>query len=114
MYQALTYTRYTEVTDLSQLKGLSGVYVLHFVDSKGNTCRFKHAAHYSGWALDLEKRITQHLKGQGANLTSVIKDAGLTFKVACVYIDADRTFERSLKTSGGMARRCPICKKEHN
>ena len=83
---------------------MSGVYLLHF-DSP-----FGHARHYTGFAEDIEARITKHRKGNGSRLMSAVKAAGIGFTVARIWPGADRHFERRLKNWHGASRYCPICK----
>jgi hypothetical protein len=64
------------------------------------------------WADDLDHRLAQHQRGAGARLVEVITQAGIGFRVARLSPGASRARERSLKNSGGAARRCPICKQE--
>jgi predicted GIY-YIG superfamily endonuclease len=48
----------------------TGCYLLHFEPS------FKQAAHYLGWAADIEPRVNAHKHGLGARLTQVARAAG--------------------------------------
>ncbi len=82
------------------------VYLLHFDQ------RYQHAGHYTGWADDLDQRLAAHQRGAGARLVEVITRAGIGFRLARIWPGASRARERSLKNSGGAARRCPICKDE--
>lgn len=83
------------------------VYVLHFDKP------FKHAKHYTGYAEnDVDERIIKHNSGKGANLIKHVINAGIDFKIAKVYYDVDRKFERRLKNRGGASKHCPICKEE--
>lgn len=85
------------------MKNVQGiVYLLHF------SRPFKHAKHYTGWTLDLDARLAEHAKGQGANLLRVIVAEGITWTLARTWT-GDRFLERSLKQRGA-GRRCPICK----
>jgi len=84
------------------------VYILHF-DRK-----LHHAQHYIGFvdhpAHTLEKRLEYHRKGQGSKLLKAVVAAGINFKVADIWIDGDRNFERSLKNKKKASKLCPICK----
>lgn len=82
---------------------LGSVYLIHFDRP------YRHAKHYTGWALDLESRLALHAAGQGARLLAVIRDAGIGWQVARTWENVDRHFERSLKNQGGASRRCPLC-----
>lgn len=80
------------------------IYLIHF-----NT-RYKHAGHYLGWTTDLGARLAAHSAGTGARLMEVIREAGITWRVARTWT-GDRAYERKLKT-WGVARngRCPLCR----
>lgn len=84
----------------------SGVYLLHFER------RYEHAGHYTGWAKNIEMRLDEHNRGQGARLTAVVKAAGIGWTVAKTWPGASRTFERQLKNRGGAAKYCPICQND--
>jgi hypothetical protein len=85
------------------------VYLLHFDQAIGDTSNPRgFAAHYTGWTLDLPRRLTEHAAGRGARLMEVVGEAGIGWQLARVW-PGTRTRERSLKGSGGAARRCPIC-----
>ena len=79
------------------------VYLLHFEPS------FKHASHYLGWALDVHKRVDEHLSGNGANLVKHAVDAGCHVELVRVWENEDRNFERSLKVTS-LHRHCPKCR----
>lgn len=84
------------------------VYLLHF-DQK-----FGHARHYTGFAetpASLARRLEHHQKGTGAKLLARAAAQGVTWKVARVWNDGDRNFERTLKNRHGASRYCPLCKK---
>jgi predicted GIY-YIG superfamily endonuclease len=86
--------------------GITGtIYMIHFDE------RYGHAGHYTGWTTDLPARLAAHTAGTGAKLMEVIKDAGITWRLARTW-EGTRNLERSLKRSGGGARRCPICTPE--
>ena len=86
--------------------GLTGVvYLLHF------DRRFQHAAHYTGWALDLDSRMTEHARGRGARLTAVVLAAGIGWTLARTW-DGDRYLERRIKNRGSAVRQCPVCRGE--
>lgn len=52
------------------------VYLLHFNQP------YQHAKHYLGSADDVERRLAEHAKGQGARLMEVITQAGIGFTLA--------------------------------
>lgn len=89
------------------------VYLLHFVDGTGQTCRYKHAGHYLGTAEDFERRVHQHKAGSGARLMQVITNAGLDFVVARTW-RGGREMERMLKGWHSGVKLCPICQQEKN
>jgi predicted GIY-YIG superfamily endonuclease len=78
------------------------IYLLHFDQP------YKHARHYIGWALDVAKRLAEHAAGRGAHLMAVVKDAGITWRLARTW-PGDRHRERAIKNQGGARRRCPLC-----
>ena len=85
------------------------VYLLHFDRPIGDTSNPRgFAAHYTGWTLDLPRRLTEHAAGRGARLMEVVAEAGIGWQLARVWAGT-RTRERSLKASGGAGRRCPVC-----
>ena len=87
------------------------VYLLHF---SGPIAPGRHTArHYLGFADDLGPRVNAHAHGQGARLTQVAKERGLTFTVARVWEDGDRALERRLKRRHEAPRLCPICNGKH-
>ena len=79
------------------------VYLLHFATP------FRHARHYTGFAFNLEQRLDQHAKGQGARLTQVILEAGIGFELARTW-PGTRKDERRIKNQKCAPRLCPICK----
>lgn len=82
---------------------LGTVYLLHFDDP------YKHAKHYTGWALDLDARLAEHASGGGARLLAVVRAAGIGWSVARTWKGVDRHYERALKNQGGASRHCPMC-----
>ncbi len=79
------------------------VYLLHFDRP------YAHAAHYTGWATDLDARLADHSAGRGARLLAVIQAAGIGWTLARTWPATTRTRERALKRQGGASRRCPLC-----
>lgn len=81
------------------------VYCLHF------SRKYKHAGHYIGWTQDLEGRLEEHRKGQGARLLQVIQAAGIDWELARIWNEKTRKFERQLKKRcfGLIAEICPLC-----
>jgi hypothetical protein len=60
------------------------------------------------WTLDLPARLVDHAAGHGARLMQVVGEAGIGWQLARIW-PGTRVRERSLKRSGGAARRCPVC-----
>ena len=54
--------------------------------------------------------MQQHLRGEGARLTQVLKERGIGFVIAGVW-PGDRAFERKLKRRKAGPRLCPICQR---
>ena len=69
-----------------------------------------HAAHYTGWARDLDRRLDHHRNGTGARMLQVARERGIDWTVVTVE-PGDKKRERQLKKQGGASRRCPICKR---
>jgi hypothetical protein len=85
------------------------VYLLHFDRPMGDTSNPRgFAGHYTGWTLDLPGRLQDHAAGRGARLMEVVGEAGIGWQLVRVW-PGTRARERSLKGSGGAARRCPVC-----
>lgn len=78
------------------------VYLIHFDEP------YKHARHYLGWARDLAARMKEHRNGRGARLMEVIKDAGITWRVARTW-PGTRDLERAIKERHNTPRLCPEC-----
>lgn len=81
------------------------VYLIHF------DTPYKHARHYIGWTPNLERRLRQHRQGEGARLLAVIKDAGITWRLARTW-EGGRDVERRLKNWHKAREMCPICRAE--
>jgi hypothetical protein len=78
------------------------VYLLHFDRP------YRHAGHYTGWAIDLWHRLAEHDAGRGARLLAVVRSAGIGWQLARTWT-GPRSRERALKNQGGASRRCPLC-----
>ena len=78
------------------------VYMLHFSEP------YKHARHYVGFTEDLLARLDRHATGHGANLITVIWQAGLGFTLTRIC-EGTRSTERAIKNEGGAVRYCPAC-----
>jgi predicted GIY-YIG superfamily endonuclease len=80
------------------------VYTLHLDPPLG------HARHYTGFGKDLEARLAEHERGQGARLTQVQLERGGTWRLASAE-PGTRDREAQLKERGA-SRRCQICREE--
>jgi len=80
------------------------VYTLHLDPPLG------HARHCTGFGKDLEARLAEHERGQGARLTQVQLDRGGTWRLASAE-PGTRDREAQLKERGA-SRRCRICRDE--
>jgi hypothetical protein len=85
------------------------VYLLHFDRPIGDLTNPRgFAGHYTGWTLNLPLRLQDHVAGRGARLMQVVGEVGIGWQLARIW-PGTRARERSLKRSGGAARRCPVC-----
>lgn len=80
-----------------------GVYLVHIWGG------YRHAGHYTGYAHDIDERITEHRASRGARLLQVVNTAGIEWEVVRVWMGAGRKWERILKGRGGARRMCPVC-----
>jgi predicted GIY-YIG superfamily endonuclease len=78
------------------------VYLLHFHQ------KLAHSQHYIGFTTNLDKRLTDHLCGQGARLMEVCFERGIEWRLARTW-PGNRELERRLKRRHGAASICPIC-----
>lgn len=81
------------------------VYLLHFNKpiNPARPCR-----HYIGFCKSLPDRLKAHENGQGARLTAVAIERGITWRVAATW-EGDRQLERQLKRRKNAPKLCPIC-----
>lgn len=81
------------------------VYLLHFDRP------YKHAAHYTGSATHIKRRLAHHAAGTGARLLQVVAEYGIAWSVARMWRNRGKRFERRLKKRdyGPIAGVCPIC-----
>jgi len=92
-----------------QGRGTGVIYLLHFDQPIGDLDNPRgFASHYTGWTLDLPTRLVDHAAGRGARLIQVVGEHGIGWQLARIWAGT-RSRERSLKQSGGAARRCPVC-----
>ena len=90
-------------------RGVGLIYLIHFDQPIGDLHNPRgFASHYTGWTLDLPTRLVDHAAGRGARLMEVVGEQGIGWQLARIWTGT-RTRERSLKRSGGAARRCPVC-----
>jgi hypothetical protein len=83
------------------------VYLLHFDRP------FHHAQHYTGFTVDLERRLAQHRSPTNHThnrLMQAIHESGIGFKIGRVWPDGDRELERRLKRWRQPRRICEICR----
>jgi hypothetical protein len=91
-------------------RGVGVIYLLHFDRPIGDLANPRgYACHYTGWTLDLPARLVDHAAGRGARLMQVVGELGIGWQLARIWTGT-RARERSLKQSGGAARRCPVCR----
>ena len=89
------------------------VYLLCFRDKEGKPSRIAgHAGHYLGYADDVDKRVSLHRKGQGARLTQVAVELGMTIEIVRTW-KGDRNLERKLKNRKNAPKLCPVCGHKH-
>jgi len=92
----------------AQGRGVGVIYLLHFDCPIGDMANPRgFASHYTGWTHDLPARLVDHAAGR-ARIMQVVGEAGIGWQLARIWTGT-RTRERSLKRSGGAARRCPVC-----
>jgi hypothetical protein len=91
-------------------RGVGVIYLVHFDQPIGDLANPRgFASHYTGWTLDLPARLVDHAAGRGARLMQVVGEQQIGWQLARIWTGT-RTRERSLKRSGGAARRCPVCR----
>ena len=85
---------------------MTGLYLLHFDPP------YRHARHYLGFALDVERRVDEHLRSAACSspLVRAALAAGSVVVLARVWPGGDRTLERRLKRRHEGPRLCPICR----
>lgn len=84
------------------------VYLIHF------DVPYEHAKHYIGYTpYSVESRFEKHKAGKGARLLQVLNEKGIDYKIAKVWENEDRNFERRLKNQKNAPRLCPICSPQY-
>ncbi len=79
------------------------LYLIHF------EAKYEHAQHYMGISNDLQRRLEEHLSGQGNPLMKAVTLAGIPWNVVRTWSDADRMREVQLKSRHNNPKLCPIC-----
>jgi hypothetical protein len=79
------------------------VYLLHF------SRPYKHARHYVGWTLNLERRLRTHRGGRGSPLIRAAIQDGIEVFLARTWENVTYTFERRLHHHWSR-KVCPICR----
>jgi predicted GIY-YIG superfamily endonuclease len=81
------------------------LYLLHF------SRPYHHAKHYLGYTkyADVRRRVADHQKGRGANLTRHAVQSGIELYLAW-SASGERVEERRLKRYSHVNRWCPLCK----
>jgi len=69
---------------------------------------FRHARHYLGWTLNLERRIAQHRAGTGAKLLRAVNRHGIRWEVVRIW-PGGPDLEHTLKARKNSPRLCPVC-----
>lgn len=84
---------------------MRGLYLLHLEP------RLAHAGHYLGFALDIDRRVAEHLRGgdRSSPLVRAAIAAGSTVTLVRTWPGGDRTLERRLKRRHEGPRFCPVC-----
>jgi predicted GIY-YIG superfamily endonuclease len=84
---------------------VTGLYLLHFDPP------YRHAGHYLGFAVDVDRRVAEHraANGKASPLVKAAIAAGSVVTLARIWPGGDRKLERRLKNQHGSGRFCPIC-----
>ena len=83
---------------------VGSVYLLHFSRA------YYHARHYAGFAIDVDRRVKEHLRGRGSPLISAAVSCGIEVFIARQWTEVTRAFERRLHLGGHHPLSCPICR----
>jgi hypothetical protein len=92
----------------AQGRGVGVIYLLHFDRPIGDVANPRGFASHQHWTHDFPARLVDHAAGRGARIMQVVGEAGIGWQLARIWTGT-RARERSLKRSGGAARRCPVC-----
>lgn len=71
--------------------------------------KYFHAQHYLGFTNNLDRRLDDHILGNGARLVEVYNEHGIHWRVVRVWPEGSRTDERRLKQQKHGPRLCPVC-----
>lgn len=82
---------------------LGTVYLLHFDRP------YRHARHYVGFTTNLKRRLSEHRSGHGSPLLCAVVEAGIRFRVARLWLNVTRRFERRLHNLQPRWKHCPYC-----
>ena len=84
------------------------VYLIHFDQP------LSHAQHYLGYARSVSARLAEHRAGDGARIMQVVREQGITWRLARTWPQGDRTLERRLKRWHKSRQLCPICREDES
>ncbi len=82
------------------------VYLLHFERP------YKHARHYVGMTVNLDRRLEQHRTGDGYQqnrLMQMVHEHGIPFQLARTW-EGGRVREVQIHRRGGKAKFCAVCR----
>ena len=82
---------------------LGTVYLIHFDRP------YRHARHYVGFTTNLPRRLAEHRTGYGSPLIWAVVEAGIGFRVARLWFNVTRRFERRLHNMQPRWKHCPYC-----
>lgn len=89
---------------MKKKKDITGIiYLIHFDEP------LHHAKHYIGYTENLPQRLQRHRAGHGARILEVLKERGITWKLARIWT-GDKSLERKIKRQKCSPKLCPICK----
>jgi hypothetical protein len=83
-------------------------YLIHFAERIGREGR-NGAQHYIGWASNVEARVIDHRRGNGAAIMAEVSRRGIDWEVVRLYPGWTRHDERRRKRAGHFDRDCPVC-----
>lgn len=83
----------------------TAVYLLHYPNKLHRTRHYVGSCH----AHRLAHRLNDHATGQASNLTTALAEINTHFLLADVWWTEGRSFEKRLKKTGHLNRRCFCC-----